>query len=66
VLPLISLHDELMRTGNKIQAINVRKLLRNVLAKGIASTPWRYSPAASVAVKFKTKQLEEPRKTTAP
>jgi hypothetical protein len=41
-------------------------LLRNVLAKGIASTPWRYSPAASVAVKFKTKQLEEPRKTTAP
>ena len=40
VLPLVSFHDELVRTCNKMQAINVRKLLRNVLPKRVAGSPW--------------------------
>jgi len=40
VLPLVSFHDELMSTSDKVQTINVRKLLRDVLAKGVASSPW--------------------------
>jgi len=40
VLPLVSFHDELMRARNKVQAIDVRKLLRDVLTKGVAGPPW--------------------------
>ena len=40
VLPLVSFHDQLMSTRNKVKAVNVRKLLGNVLAKRITSTAW--------------------------
>ena len=39
VLPLVSFHDELVRPRNKVQAVNVRKLLRNVLPKRVTSSP---------------------------
>ena len=40
VLPLVSFHDELMRTGDKVQTVNVRKLLGNILSKGVSRAPW--------------------------
>ena len=38
VLPLITFHDQLMGASNKVEAVNVRKLFRNVLAKGVTSS----------------------------
>ena len=35
VLPLITFHDQLMSTRNKVKTINVRKLLGNVLTECI-------------------------------
>lgn len=40
VLPLISFHYQLMRPGNEAETVNVRELLSNVLAKGVAGSPW--------------------------
>ena len=40
VLPLVSFHDQLVSTGDKVETVNVRKLLGNVLAKRVASTAW--------------------------
>ena len=39
VLPLVSLHHQLMGSGYEMQPVNMSKLLRNVLAKGVSSTP---------------------------
>jgi len=39
VLPLVSFHYELMRASNKVEAVNVGKLFRNVLPKRVARTP---------------------------
>lgn len=40
VLPLIAFHDQLMGSRNKVQAIDVGILLRNVLAKGVTRSSW--------------------------
>jgi hypothetical protein len=39
VLPLISLHDKLMSTRNEMEAVDMSELLRNVLSKGVTSSP---------------------------
>jgi hypothetical protein len=44
VLPLIALHYELVSASNKVKAVNVRELFRNVLPKRVACTPRRDSP----------------------
>jgi hypothetical protein len=46
VLPLIALHHKLVRASNKVKAVNVRELFRNVLPKRVACTPRRDSPTA--------------------
>jgi hypothetical protein len=48
VLPLVSLHNELVCPGDEVQAVDVRELLGDVLAKGVAGPTRRYAPAASV------------------
>ena len=48
VLPLVTFHHQLVRAGNEMQPVDVGKLLGDVLAKGVASSPWRDSPATSV------------------
>jgi hypothetical protein len=40
VLPLVSFHHQLVRTGDKVQTVNVRKLLGNILSKGVSRAPW--------------------------
>jgi hypothetical protein len=47
MLPLVTLHDELMRASNKVETIYVRELFRNVLTKGVTSTSRRYTPATA-------------------
>lgn len=39
VLPLVTFHYELMCASNEVEAVNVRKLFRNVLSKRVACTP---------------------------
>ena len=39
VLPLVSFHYELVCSSNKVQAVNMGELLRNVLPKRVARTP---------------------------
>lgn len=39
VLPLISLHDELVGARNEMEAVDVRKLFGNVLSKGVPGSP---------------------------
>lgn len=39
VLPLVTFHDQLMGSCNKVQPVNVRKLFRNVLPKGVPGSP---------------------------
>jgi hypothetical protein len=46
VLPLIALHYELVCTSNKVEAVNVRELFRNVLPKRVTCTPRRDPPTA--------------------
>ena len=48
VLPLVPLHDELMRPGDEVEAVDVGELLGDVLAEGVAGPARRYAPAASV------------------
>ena len=38
MLPLITFHYQLMSTRNKVKAVNVRKLLRNVLAECVTGS----------------------------
>ena len=40
VLPLVAFHDQLMGSRNEMQAIDVGKLLRNVLTERIARSSW--------------------------
>ena len=39
VLPLVALHDQPMGTSNKVQSINVGKLLCNIDSKGVPCSP---------------------------
>lgn len=48
VLPLIALHDELMRAGYEVKVVDVRELFGNVLSEGVSGSPWGDSPSASV------------------
>jgi len=48
MLPLISLHDELMRSHNELQAIFVVECLCDVLPKRVASSTGRDAPAITV------------------
>mmetsp|Transcript_15708 Transcript_15708/g.36056 ORF Transcript_15708/g.36056 Transcript_15708/m.36056 type:complete len:312 (-) Transcript_15708:8-943(-) len=48
MLPLVSLHHQLMSPRNKKEAIDVGKLFGNVLSKGVSSTPWRNSPTTTI------------------
>lgn len=47
VLPLISLHNQLMRPGNKVKIVNVGELFSNILAKCVACSSRRDSPATT-------------------
>jgi hypothetical protein len=47
VLPLVTLHHQLMGTGNKVESINVGKLFRNVLSKGVTGATRRNTPTAT-------------------
>ena len=38
MLPLVTFHYQLMSTRNKVKAVNVRELLRNVLTECITSS----------------------------
>lgn len=38
MLPLVAFHYQLMSTRNKVKAVDVRKLLRNVLTECITSS----------------------------
>ena len=40
VLPLIPLHNKLMRSGNEVKVINMGELFCNVLSKRIPRTSW--------------------------
>lgn len=46
--PVISLHHQLVSSGHQREAIGMIKCLRNILAKGITSSPRRYPPATTV------------------
>ena len=48
VRPVVSVHDQLMRTRDPRQAIRVVKLLRNVLTETITSAAWTDAPTAPV------------------
>jgi hypothetical protein len=39
VLPLIAFHNQLMCSGDKGKAVNVRKLFGNVLSKRVSGSP---------------------------
>lgn len=40
VLPLVTLHHELVSSGNEVEVVNVGELFRDVLSEGVARTPW--------------------------
>ena len=40
VLPLVSLHHELVSTGDEVQAVDMSELFGDILAKRVASAPW--------------------------
>ena len=40
MLPLVAFHHKLVCSGYKVQTVNVRKLLRDILPKSIACSPW--------------------------
>lgn len=46
--PVVALHYELVRSGHQGEAVAVVEGLRDVLAKGVASTPGRDAPATTV------------------
>ena len=48
VLPLVPLHNELVCSGDEVQAVDVGELFGDVLAEGVAGPARRYAPAASV------------------
>lgn len=39
MLPLIAFHNQLVRPSNKVQAIDVSKLLGDVLTKSVSGSP---------------------------
>lgn len=48
VLPLVSLHHELMRPSNKVQAIDVGELLGDILTERVTRSSRRDTPATPV------------------
>ena len=50
VLPLIAFHDKLVGTWNEMKAINVSKLLGNVLSEGVPGSPRWDTPSTSFGV----------------
>jgi hypothetical protein len=40
VLPLVPFHNQLVGPSNKVQAVNVGKLLGNVLSERVPGSPW--------------------------
>ena len=46
--PVVAFHDQLMSSCNQRQAVRVIERLRDVLAKGVASSARRDAPAAAV------------------
>jgi len=47
VLPLVTLHDELMGSGDEVQSIDVGELFCDVLPKGVSSSAGGDTPTAS-------------------
>eukprot|EP00191_Tetraselmis_sp_GSL018_P009702 CAMPEP_0177609358 /NCGR_PEP_ID=MMETSP0419_2-20121207/19034_1 /TAXON_ID=582737 /ORGANISM="Tetraselmis sp., Strain GSL018" /LENGTH=120 /DNA_ID=CAMNT_0019104253 /DNA_START=194 /DNA_END=557 /DNA_ORIENTATION=- len=48
VAPVVSLHDQLMRTGHQLEAVGVVELLADVLAKSVPGSSRRDPPAVPV------------------
>lgn len=46
--PIVALHDQLMRSRNKSQAIVVVKGLADILAECVSCSSWAYAPSTSV------------------
>ena len=46
MLPLVSLHDELMGASNKVKAVNVSELFGYVLTESVTSATRRNTPTA--------------------
>ena len=40
VLPLITFHDKLVSTCDKVKIVNMGELFCNILAEGVASSSW--------------------------
>ena len=51
VLPLVSLHDELMGASNKVKAVNVSELFGYVLTESVTSATRRNTPTTAVEMK---------------
>lgn len=47
VLPLITLHNELMSSGNEVKIIDVGELFSDVLPECVPGSSWRDPPATS-------------------
>lgn len=45
--PVVSIHDQLVSSCDKLKVVSVIKLFRNVLTEGVTSSSWRNSPSAS-------------------
>lgn len=56
VTPVVSRHDQLVRSCHGLQSVFLIKLLGDVLTKRIASTTWRNTPARAV-VRIRPKQI---------
>ena len=48
VLPLIPLHNQLMRPGNEVQVVDVGKLLGDVLTKSVARSAGGNTPLGDI------------------
>jgi hypothetical protein len=46
--PIITLHDQLMGSGNQSEAVSVVKSFAYILPKGVTSAPRRYTPATAI------------------
>ncbi|KAH3685326.1 hypothetical protein WICPIJ_003678 [Wickerhamomyces pijperi] len=46
--PGVTLHDQLMGSGNERETVRMVELLRDILTEGETGTTWRDTPATSV------------------
>ena len=51
VLPLITLHDKLVSTCNKVKIVDMGELFCDILAEGVTSPSWRDSPTTSTRLR---------------